>query len=169
MASRSITKRRDSAGMPLDPEQIKASYPLPVYNYRVTVGNATMGFSEVSGLNVEYEAVTYKHGMSFAMGAKIIPGMRQPIRLTMKKGIIQGNDFLVSWIRTAYADPLQSAKKDIVVDLCDETGTPVVRWKVQGALPVKLNGPTFDAKSNEVAIETLELVAHEIQVDYRPQ
>jgi phage tail-like protein len=154
--------------MSLDRDQIKASYPLPVYNYRVTVGDSAMGFSEVSGLNMEYEAVTYKHGLSFTMGANIIPGARQPIRVTMKRGIVKGNDFLSGWVREAYANPSASAKKDILVDLCDEEGKPVVRWKVRGALPVKLNGPAFDARSNEVAIETLELVAHEIQVDYHP-
>lgn len=154
--------------MPLDPDEIKASYPLPVYNYRVTVENTTMGFSEVSGLSVEYQPVTYKHGFSFATGVRIIPGMSQPIRLTLKKGVIQGGDFLAGWIQAAYADPFEPPKKDIMVDLCDESGKALVRWKVRGALPVKLSAPGFDAKSNEVAVETLELVAHEIQVDYHP-
>jgi len=155
--------------MSLDKEQIKASYPLPVYNYRVTIGSTTLGFSEVSGLSVEYEPVTYKHGFSFVMGVKIIPGMRQPTKLTLKKGVVKANDFLASWIQGAYANPFQNAKQDILIDLCDEAGTPLVRWKVQGALPVRLEAPTFDANSNDVAIETLELVAHGIQVDYHPQ
>jgi phage tail-like protein len=155
--------------MSLDKDQIKASYPLPVYNYRVTVGSSTVGFSEVSGLNVDYEPVTYKHGFSFVMGSKIIPGMRQPVKLTMKKGVVKGNDFLASWIQDAYANPFKSAKQDILIDLCDETGKAVVRWKVQGALPTKLDAPTFDSNSNDVAVETLELVAHGLQVDYHPQ
>jgi phage tail-like protein len=155
--------------MSLDKDQIKASYPLPVYNYRVTVGATTLGFSEVSGLSVDYEPVTYKHGLSFVMGVKIIPGMRQPIRLTLKKGVVKANDFLTSWFQNAYINPFNNAKRDILIDLCDESGQAVVRWKVQGALPIKLDAPTFDADSNEVAIESLELVAHDIQVDYRPQ
>ncbi len=154
--------------MALDQDQIKASYPLPVYNYRVTVDNSTIGFSEVLGLSVEYDPVTYKHGLSFVAGVKIIPGMGKPIHLTMKKGVVKENDFLAGWIQEAYAHPLEAAKKNILVDLCDESGKAVVCWKVQGALPIKLNAPTFDAKSNEVAIETLELIAHELQVDYHP-
>lgn len=155
--------------MSSDRDQIKATYPLPVYNYRVTVGATTMGFSEVSGLSVNYEPVTYKHGLSFVMGAKIIPGMRQPIRLTLKKGVIKSGDFLTRWFQNTYANPFDATKKDILIDLCNETGQAVVRWKVQGALPVKLDAPIFDANSNDVAIESLELVAHNIQVDYRPQ
>jgi phage tail-like protein len=155
--------------MAQDKEQVKTTYPLPVYNYRVTVGDSAIGFSEVSGLNIAYEPVTYKHGLSFVMGVKIIPGMRQPIKLTMKKGVVKEKDFLSKWLQDVYADPFKDVKKDILVDLCDESGKAVVRWKVLGALPTKLDGPTFNADSNEVAVETLELVAHDIQVDYHPE
>jgi phage tail-like protein len=154
--------------MPSDSAPTKSSYPLPVYNYRVSVENIAIGFSEVSGLTVEYQAVTYKHGLSFLSGDKIIPGMRQPVRLTMKRGIMTGSGFLADWFRDAHANTFSSAKKDILVDLCDESGNTVIRWKVRGALPVKLNAPAFDAKSNEVAVESLELVAHDIQIDFQP-
>jgi phage tail-like protein len=153
-------------------DQVKASYPLPVYNYRVTVGDRTLGFSEVSGLSIEYESVSYKHGFSFATGTKIIPGMRQPIKLTLKRGIVtntKDGNFLASWIQDAYANPFKTAKQDIVIDLCNEKGEPSVRWKVQGALPVKLDAPTFDSNSNDVAIETLELVAHDLKIEYNPK
>jgi len=103
------------------------------------------------------------------MGVKIIPGMRQPIRLTMKKGVVSNNNFLSRWLQDTYANPFKDSKKDILVDLCDESGKAVIRWKVLGALPIKLDAPAFNAGSNEVAIETLELVAHDIQVDYQPQ
>lgn len=154
--------------MALDKKQIKESYPLPVYNYRVTIDSVMLGFSEVSGLGVNYEPVTYKHGLSFLMGSKIIPGMRQQIRLTMKKGIGLGKNYLAAWFHDAYSNPFKAAKKDILVDLCDESGKPLVRWKVHGALPVKLDAPSFNASSNEVAIETMELVAHDMQVEYLP-
>jgi phage tail-like protein len=159
--------------MAQDKDQIKSTYPLPAYNYRVTIlkdgESLVLGFAEVSGLSVEYEAVTYKHGLSFVMGAKIIPGMRQPIRLTMKRGVVQHGDFLYSWINSVYTDPFfTSAKRDILIDLCDEKGAAVVRWNVQGALPVKLDAPTFDANTNEVAIETMEFVVHGVTVNYNP-
>ena len=160
--------------MSQDKEHIKASYPLSVYNYQVSIGGSTLGCSEVSGLSVEYEPVTYKHGLSFWMGAKVIPGMRrEPVKLTLKKAIFiakeNEDDFLSGWLRKAYEDPFQNAKQDILIDLCDEAGKAVVRWSVRQALPTKLDAPTFDSNSNEVAIETLELVAHNIEVDYHPQ
>ena len=159
--------------MPDDKEDIKASYPLPVYNYRVTIHDGgdpvVAGFSEVSGLNVEYEPVTYKHGLSFLLGNKIIPGMRQPIRITLKRGIVRERGSLQKWFDKTYSDPFyMEAKRDIVIDLCDEAGEAVVRWKVRKALPVKMDAPAFDADSNDIAVETMELVAADVQVDYKP-
>jgi len=156
-----------------DRNHIRSTYPLPAYNYRVTIlkdgESLVLSFAEVSGLSLQYEPVTYKHGLSFVMGNKIIPGMRQPTNLSMKRGVVKSNDFLQSWIYNTYRDPyFASAKRDILIDLCDETGKPVIRWKVQGALPIKLDAPTFDANTNEVAIETMEFIAHGLQVDYNP-
>jgi phage tail-like protein len=159
--------------MSQDKATIKSTYPLPVYNYRVTIlkegESLVISFAEISGLSIEYEPVTYKHGLSFVMGSKIIPGMRQPIRLTMKRGVVKANSYLHSWIASAYNDPFSTGtKRDILIDLCDETGSPVVRWKAQGALPTKLEAPTFDANSNDVAIETMEVIVHNLQIDYSP-
>lgn len=158
--------------MAQDKNQIKATYPLPAYNYRVTIlqngASLVLSFAEVSGLSMEYEPVTYKHGLSFVMGVKIIPGMRQPTKLTLKRGVAKGSDYLYRWLNTTYSDPFTVAQRDILIDLCDESGGVVIRWTVQGALPVKLDAPTFDANTNEVAIETMELVAHGVQVNYNP-
>ena len=159
--------------MAVDKSVIKSTYPLPSYNYRVTVlkdgESLVVGFSEVSGLHVEYEPVSYSHGLSFKLGGRIIPGKRQQIKITLKRGLVKGNNFLQSWFSGVYTDPFfASAKRDILIDLCDETGTAVVRWTVTGALPVKLEASNFAADSNDVAIETLELVAHRLKVDYNP-
>ncbi len=152
---------------------IKSVYPLPSYNYRVTVlgdgGPTVIGFSEVAGLSIQYEPVTYKHGFSFIMGPTIIPGMRQPVKLTLKKGLVKNNDFLQQWIDQTHSDPFSSGtKRDILIDLCDETGLAVIRWTVKGALPTKLDTPTLSANSNEVAIASMELIAPDLKVDYTP-
>jgi phage tail-like protein len=145
-----------------------SAQPLPVYNYRVSIGHESMGFAEVSGLKMEYEAVTYRHGLSFVMGPKLIPGMPQTIKVSLKRGIGKNSGFLAQWIKDAYSGFRTGNKQDIVIDLCDETGAGVVRWIVVGAMPIKIDAPTFDAKSNDVAIEVLELIAAEIKISYDP-
>ena len=44
--------------------------------------------------------------------------------------------------------------------LLDRTGQERIRWNFVNAWPVKWTGPSFNAKNNDVSIETLEL-AHE--------
>jgi phage tail-like protein len=40
-----------------------------------------------------------------------------------------------------------------------------VRWTFSEAWPRKLDGPTFNAKNNEMAIETLEIVLEGLSVE----
>jgi phage tail-like protein len=44
-------------------------------------------------------------------------------------------------------------------------GNPVISWKAINAFPTKLSAPSFDAKSNDAAIETLDLQADLITME----
>lgn len=149
--------------MPLTKEDIRNEYPLPVYNYRVEIGGEAVAFSEVSGLNIAYETSSYKESPT-AGGAPgprvmIVPGQRNPAKITLKKGIVRGASIqqLYGWIKTIQINQVE--KKDIFIRLCDEKGDAVISWKVVNAFPTKLDAPTFDAKSNDAGIESMELSA----------
>ena len=118
---------------------------------------------------MELETVTYKHGLSFYTGMHIIPAQIKEVRLTIKKGITANGDYFSNWISLVYprikfgiSKPYR--KRHILIDLCGENGTPVMRWIVVKAMPVKLVAPTFDANTNEVAFESLELIASSLEV-----
>ncbi|PCK09212.1 MAG: phage tail protein [Alteromonadaceae bacterium] len=152
-------------------EAIQDGYPLPAYNYRVSIadnGDApTMSFSEVSGLSQEYEAVTYKHGLSYVMGHTIVPGMRQPVRITLKRGIFKASSYFSDWLDATYRESFSDkVKRDITISLCNEAAEPLVSWHVKSAMPLKLEAPNFDPNSNDVAIESMELIAHSLSVSY---
>lgn len=145
-----------------------ATYPLPVYNYRVSIlGDSKVlpiSFSEVSGLHTAYEPVTYRHGMSFKTGIKIVPGMKQSLTITLKKGVTRFHLLLQSWINDVYKHPeFTRIRRDILIELCDENSLPAICWLVQKAVPIKLEVPVFDANSNEVAIETMEVMAQNLK------
>jgi phage tail-like protein len=70
---------------------------------------------------------------------------------------------LYGWIQTVQTN--QVVKKDVFVRLCDEKGVPVISWKISNAFPTKLTAPTFDAKSNDAAIESLDLQADLITME----
>lgn len=149
--------------MALSPEDIKSRYPLPVYNYKVEINGEVIAFSEVSGLSKSFETTTYKESKTDQKGAgpefMYMPGQIQPINITLKKGYVRTRNLPVfyKWINSTRINQIE--KKDIKVRLTDEEGNAVVSWTVVNAFPTKLDAPTFDANSNDVAIESLELMA----------
>src|SRR5262245_23385938 len=128
---------------------IKTTYPLPVYNYRVEIDGTAISFSEVSGLAVGLETTTYKESptTSGKIGPyfRYMPSQRQAGNIALKKGLVPKNSspVLYTWLASTQINQVQ--KKDITVHLMDETGTAIVSWKVLNAFPTKLDAPTFDA------------------------
>jgi phage tail-like protein len=155
--------------MAVSRDDIKTTYPLPVYNYRVEIGGNAVAFSEVSGLSIGYETTTYKESPveSGAPGPRVMhmPAQRQPATVTLRKGVVPSTSLtaLFGWINAIQINQIN--KQDIYVRLCDEEGTAVLSWKVINAFPTKLDAPTFDANSNDVAIESMELMGDGIIIE----
>lgn len=155
--------------MALSKSEIKTAYPLPSYNYRVEIAGTAVGFSEVSGLSIKRETTTYKESPTAggAPGPVVMHMPAQPssVTITMKKGVVRANSVAVlyNWISSIQIN--QVDKKDIYVRLCDEKGDAVVSWKVLNAFPTKLDAPSFSATSNDVAVESMELMADGILIE----
>ena len=139
----------------------EVQYPLLAYNFRVVVDDSeTMAFSEVSGLNIEHDHLLYRHGFSWLMGDHLIRQRRKPINVTLQRGVSKHRAYLYDWIQ-------KGDKRNIRIELCDESGSAVVTWNISRALPLKLDAPQFNASSNTVAIQRLDLVAHDLRVEYQ--
>jgi phage tail-like protein len=155
--------------MPLSRDDIKGTYPLPVYNYRVEIGAEAVAFSEVAGLSIGYETTVYKEsptaGGSPGPRTMQMPAQRTMPTITLKKGIVRATSIkhLYDWIKTVQINQIE--KKDVFVRLCDEKGKAVISWKINNAFPTKLDAPSFDAKSNDAAIESMELKADFITLE----
>ena len=153
--------------MAMTKDQIKATYPLPVYNFRVEIDGTSVGFSEVSGLNIAYETISYSESATRGPGPRILhmPGRPKVTTLTMKKGVVSGSSVatLYQWIHGIALNRVD--KKDIMIRLCDETGAAVISWKVINAFPTQLDAPSFNASSNDVAVESMQLTADDIQIE----
>lgn len=149
-------------------ETIRTDYPLPVYNYRVEVGGQAIAFSEVTGLAIGYEIGTFKESPTTNQpGPRTMyfPGQRTAPTISLKKGVVKSISIkaLYGWIKTIQANQVE--KKDVFIRLCDEKGEPIISWKATNAFPTKLSAPSFDAKSNDAAIETLDLQADFISIE----
>lgn len=136
----------------------RASYPLAAYNFRVLLDAKAMSFARVSGLQREHQYVTYRHGLSCVEGellAKYRVDKYAPV--TLDRGVTTGARALYDWLEDREPRVLQ-------IDLCDASGRPALAWRIARAFAVKLTGPSFDASTNEVAIDSLEVMAAGISI-----
>ncbi len=146
--------------MAVDKQTIVENYPLPVYSYKVVIDDSEeFSFSEVAGLEIDYDHLLYRHGYSWATGDYLIRTQRKPINITLRRGVAKSRRFLYDWLKSA-------DKKNLSIDLCDENGDAIVSWSVYRALPFKLDAPSFNANSNDVAIEGLDLIAHDLTLTH---
>jgi len=137
--------------MPVPNAAARARYPVMAYNFRVTLGSGVASFAEVSGLQREFETVTYRHGFSYREGEDITKyTIAKYTSLTLRRGVFRGAKSLYSWLE-------EKSERPITITLCDDLGKGVVAWNIARALVVKIDAPGLDAKSNDVAIDTLEL------------
>ncbi len=144
--------------MPHSKDVQRASYPLPAYNFRVTIDGQSMSFAKVSGLQREHQTLTHRDGLSFLEGERIIKyHLDKYITITLERGTMIGARFLHEWLE-------EQDKRSMEISLCDERGTPVLAWRIAKALATKLSASALSAATNEVAIETLEVKAAGISV-----
>ncbi len=149
--------------------EIKALYPLPVYNYKVEIDGEAIAFSAVSGLSIAYDVTTYKQSPTEngKVGPTVLhmPAQATATNISLKKGLVRGGSIaaLYNWLNTVRINQIQ--KKDIYVRLMDESGAAVISWKIINAFPTKLDAPGFDASSNDVAVESMDLRADGIIVE----
>jgi len=148
--------------VPLSRDEIAASYPLPVYNFRVDVEGSSMSFAEVSGIVIERDTLSYRHGLSYWEG-EVIRSYRSNryVPVTLRKGVVHGNAALHDWLNADGGE-----KRSVDIHLCGADGSPLVTWHIAKALAVKLEAPGFDPSENGVAVETLEIMASGISIEH---
>ena len=133
-------------------------YPLPKFHFQLEWGGERIGFTEVSGLDVETEVIEYREGSSPDYSKIKMPGMQKYSNITMKRGTFIGDNNFFEWWNTVALNTIE--RRDITITLLNEAHEPVVVWNLRNAWPVKVQSTDLKADGNEVAIETLEL-AHE--------
>ena len=149
--------------MAVSPDTIAATYPLPVYNFRVDVDGATISVSEVSGLTIERESISLRHGLSYWEGESFSTYRNNRFKpITLSKGVVRGMTELRDWLN----DGIHAARS-MEVHLCDAEGAPVVTWRIAKAIPVNVEAPTFDPTTSDVAIETMEIMVSGVTLEHQ--
>lgn len=126
--------------------------PFKNFNFLITAEGLTAGFMEVTGLSSEVDVVEYREGGDDSV--RKLPGLKKFGNVTLKRGITDSAE-LFNWYRTVLNG--QAERRNCSIVLLDDARTPVVRWNLSNAFPRKYEGPRLNAKSSEVAIESIEL------------
>jgi phage tail-like protein len=134
------------------------TYPIVKFHFQVEWGGTKIGFTEVSGLDVETEIVEYREGANPEYSKIKMPGMQKFSNITMKRGTFASDNEYYTWWNTVKLNTIE--RRDITISLLNEEHEPVVTWKVKNAWPAKIQSTDLKADGNEVAIESME-IAHE--------
>jgi len=129
--------------------------PFAQFNFIIQLaGQDVGGFSEVSGLTAESDAIEYRYGSDEATVRKL-PGLRKYGNITLKRGHTLNKE-LWNWRRTT--EQGRTERRDGTIVLLDEARNPVLRWNFRNGWIVKYEGPGLNSTTNEAAIESIEIV-----------
>lgn len=136
--------------------------PLPVYRFYVEIENVIEGaFVECSGLNVERELIKHPEG-GVNDHEHMLAGRTKYPNLVLKRGITN-SDALWKWYQDGLHDGIVR-RENLSILLLDREGNTIRRWNVQGAFPIKWNGPSFNVSNSQVAVESIELAHHGLEM-----
>jgi phage tail-like protein len=135
--------------------------PLPRFNFRVEIdGIAVASFAEVSGLESETAVIEYRTGDSRV--TRKLPGLTKYANIVLRRGMTL-DLALWQWRKTVVEGRAERRNGSIV--LSDEAGKDMLRINFFEGWPCKWEGPALNAKTSEVAIETLEIAHEGLEID----
>jgi phage tail-like protein len=130
--------------------------PYKNFKFRVEIDNMTIaGFSECTGLESEVTCIEYREGADHV--TRKLPGLHKVSNITLKRGVTKSTE-LWDWHKNI-VNGLADRRNGSII-LLDDDGTEAVRWNFSNGFPRKYEAPNFNAKGNEVAIESIE-ICHE--------
>lgn len=137
--------------------------PYRGFNFILEIDNVPKGaFSEVGGLTADGDSVDYREGTDIQPNVRKLTGLRKYVNITLKRGYSQDKS-LWQW----YQNVLNGIddRRNVTVVLLNERREAVLRWHAENAWINKIEGPALKASSNDIAMESLELVHEGISLE----
>lgn len=130
--------------------------PFRGYNFILEIDNVPKGaFSEVGGLTADGDSVDYREGTDLQPNVRKLMGLRKFTNLTLKRGYTPDKT-LWQWYTNVMNG--EDDRRNVTIVLLNERREAVLRWHAENAWINKIEGPALKASSNDVAMESLELV-----------
>jgi phage tail-like protein len=137
--------------------------PFGQFNFLIDIdGVEVAGFSECSGLTTDTDAIDYREGADPQLNVRKLSGLRKYTNVVLKRGYTK-DDALWNWRKDIINGKVE--RKSGSITLLDEQRTPVLRWKFREGWIGKWEGPGLNAKTSDVAIESLEIVHEGLEME----
>ncbi len=131
--------------------------PFRAFNFIVEINGVPRGgFSEVSGLTADGDAVDYREGTDGAGGVRKLPGLRKNGTITLKRGMTTDKTLWQLYAKVLNGDA--DIRRTVTVILLNERREAALTWVAENAWVNKIEGPALKANGNEVAMESVEFV-----------
>ncbi len=145
------------------------SDPYSNFNFRVSFeGRYVAGAAKVGGLSGKPHAVDDREDAS-PTGARTA-GQSKFNVVTLEQGVTYDADFQ-AWVSNGTADrgSLSENRKDLVIELLDESGEPVCAYNLFKCWVSRIEAiPDLNANANEVAIQSLTLECEGLEQAFEP-
>jgi phage tail-like protein len=144
------------------PQTGKRNDPYRGFNFEVQIDNVSVaGFRECGGLSFTTDPVDYREGTDVPLHVRKLTGLRKFANISLKRGITK-NQELWKW----YKNVLNGTedRRNGAIILHDEQHNAVVRWNFESGWITKWEGPAMNATSNDVALESIEIVVERIEL-----
>ena len=150
------------------------AYPLTKMNFLVTVDgvSGTAAFSEVTGVEATVDVIEFRQGNANSLSPVKIPGLVKHGNVTLKFGYTLDRAFK-TWIQECVSESRgEMPRNNVQIEMIDinggtpptatETVTGTRVWTLTNAWVTKYNAPDLDAKTSDVAIESVEIAYEEL-------
>jgi len=124
-------------------------------------GITNAAFQEVGGIDATTDVIEYREGGNI-LGTRKFPGQTKHSNLTLKRGYTSDKQ-LFDWFSDVMTGRTEKIRRNISVIQLDMAGQEVLRWNIFQAFPVKYTAPAFNAKGNDLSIESLEVAYERIE------
>ncbi len=118
-------------------------------------------FQEVGGVDATTDVTEYREGGDL-LGTRKFPGQTKHSNLSLKRGYTD-DETLYTWYSDVMTGRTENIRRNISVVQTDMSGVEVFRWNLYQAFPVKYTAPAYNAKGNDLSIETLEVAYERIE------
>lgn len=140
----------------------------PSFRYTIHIDNVNhAAFTECTLPSLQVETQDLNEGGQNEYVHKL-PVRVKPGTIKLRQGITRDGE-LLKWYFQVLKGELKNAVRPVTITLHDSLLKPVMTFALQGAYPVRYNGPSLKAGDQALAIEELELAYHAFEVQMHGQ